>query len=598
MRNAKGNSLTSNQKRESKKNSNKNTFLKSLKQRQFGDFCFDYLSKCKHNVENLSIEACPLCKLANYSIRTVFKQEEDQKIKAREESIQKRSLLRTKLLYQWSLCHSINYQEYSIESCYDLVWSKSLVEALVEFESITSDEINFDHLVLIIKRRNRMLLLGNFAAIFIQKHIRRYIATRRVRKIMLSRIEFVPATKTKPEYYYDTKKLRRWNHKPKILGNEGMSTPRTIQRRMNFEFQQRENQLSKYLTWLEDQYASQNLSTNPNVDTLTTSINHEEVSLDDKIRNILKYQNFITKEETLINYLKRLVLVRDLIAIQMFRIAIIPHKVNTKPIEILPSGLSSIWISLSAPAMPYRSLGLSRAIEMTSSPAQFISTPSARPGLLTSNPQSFKGKPDQPTSSSPTNKQNPMNTNRALQILEKNIWECLKCSDPEEAIQVMLSGDLFPVYASVSNISQDEFGIWDGKYSKIDSQATDPQSINAENEENNILPFGLQIRPFYMDHNPSGIFRLFFYEDEFIGGTSLSSWVFYPEVMKNRDTIYQSIRKFISQPKFRTFLRDSMIKLNSMPKGTNPTTTSSSIRKASVTPSMNLNSRKMSNLPG
>ncbi len=83
--------------------------LKKLKQRQFGEYCFDYIVQCKHNLSSSSFHACPLCKLTQQVTRAFFENENEQREKARLESNIARARLRRQLIYMWSMCQPSFY---------------------------------------------------------------------------------------------------------------------------------------------------------------------------------------------------------------------------------------------------------------------------------------------------------------------------------------------------------------------------------------------------------------------------------------------------------------------------------------------------------
>jgi hypothetical protein len=155
---------------------------------------------------------------------------------------------------------------------------------------------------------------------------------------------------------------------------------------------------------------------------------------------------------------------------------------------------------------------------------------------------------------------------RSLQFLENSIWQCLKCSSPEEVLAKLMLEDLRPTFESVMNISQESKQIWHGNmgYSvsepprlrsdsigdggsfsgamvslSVDDNSTIGSADLGEQDEEytyEVLPLTLQLRPFYADRGCNGFFRLFFYMDELIAVTASSPWSFYPEV-RNRSVV-------------------------------------------------------------
>ena len=88
----------------------------------------------------------------------------------------------------------------------------------------------FADIVKLLQRKNRMVEVGYFAAVFLQSRIRKLLAKLRVRRIMLRRFEFVPATKKKAQFFIDTKRSHKWTRLPYFLKNEPPGSPRTINR--------------------------------------------------------------------------------------------------------------------------------------------------------------------------------------------------------------------------------------------------------------------------------------------------------------------------------------------------------------------------------
>jgi hypothetical protein len=153
---------------------------------------------------------------------------------------------------------------------------------------------------------------------------------------------------------------------------------------------------------------------------------------------------------------------------------------------------------------------------------------------------------------------------RSLHFLEHSIWQCLKCSSPEEVLTKLLLEDLRPTIVSVMNISQEDKNIWRGKlghqpssraaarredrrhsrggHSEESSIGSDDRSGSSDSEAEvgededeeftrEVLPLTLQLRPYYPERGCNGFFRLFFYMDELIAASAVSPWVFYPEVI-------------------------------------------------------------------
>lgn len=600
------------------------------------------------------------------------------------------------------------------DNCVDFVWSNALASCIIKNDSLLefvqkkvkhsfwfndgpqnlsiedSDEklnfIDFDEMMKILRRNQRVNEVGHMAATFLQSHVRRYLAKQRVRSMVLKRFEFIPPTKySSQEFYYDTTRLRKWNHKPRLIKDERPGTPSTIQRRLNHEMKVKQKKFENYQALLKTDGA------------------HFE-------KNPFHALSFLEKDVRIIRYMKQLVVVYDLLAVSMNHLANLQKlkaqkkeeeekaasandlisqlssmslgggagtnkkdastkdipvnkPVETGPVESEPP---AVWILPAPPGLPARELGLSIALLTVTSPGRalsrsnstLISSPVATPHAPMRRGQSVSGQPVL---------LNPMQ--RALQVLEQQIWQSLVCRSPEEIIQKLLIKDLIPIYESVMNFSQDDFGIWNGKYAKIPPPApvdptpaptpshnssarsmispspsmphltasssnnnmninnmsfssipainvteTDPAplpNLNPSNIKEEILPFGFQIRPVVQqDISPNGFFRLFFFEEELVGVSSASPWVFYPEIWKNREAILSSIVRFAATNQMKTFIHNVYRTANRthpkyqqnivLPPPSSNNDSSNKLRKQSIAAASpaNAKGRKPSNVKG
>lgn len=299
------------------------------------------------------------------------------------------------------------------------------------------------------------------------------------------------------------------------------------------------------------------------------------------------------------------------------------HDEKTNPL----ANMHPVWIVPTAPGLPARELGLALAMMTTVSPAssgsaqQPVAAQSAGSSKAPMNHQSTVGNLNRANSTRPpglarqgTNVGGPAAggagggagamgnitpLHRALQILEQNAYEELKCYSPEEVIQKLLISDIIPIYESILNFSLDEFHIWDPGYLKKTPQSAVGTATTSNQPQTNapkdkyaslaskygyglteediaeqekekelerkrelelqqlkekeekakqyaeqiklkhqeILPFGYQLRIWNDDHLPNGLFRIFFYESEMIGITAVSPWVFYPEVSQTQPSV-------------------------------------------------------------
>lgn len=536
----------------------KNLSNKSAKKRVFGERCFDYITACRHQLtrrpgteDKIPVDPnyvfCPYCRLINSSLKAFYNKENHDKKIAREESLKNRSILRTKLLYQWSQSQSFHYQHMEIDLCIDVIWSISLADSIIMndcllelidkktkksnfwFHSpsapglppiLTGSEdtlpiIDFDEMMNILRRNKRINEVGHLAAILIQSHLRKYLTKRRLRYILLKRFEYVPSTRTQYEYYYDTKTLKKWNYQPRLIQSERPATPRTIERRLNYEKKNIQKKLDHYNNYMK--------------------VYHNQYEKNSFYQ--LYHHNFMIRDIKIIQYLKQLIIIRDLLMTVIYQlnemdrlkqqkkldeekqassIDLLSHLPSSKSLNNksmhFKEGLAAeapetprhtskpIWIVPTAPGLPSRQLGLAIALATTPSPNRAI-TPgvglksedregnlplSARASISrsasVSTPSGLRnsilvttGKPPPTAGGGPVSVLTP--TQRALQMLEQAVWESLICHSAEEIIQKLLIKDLIPIYESVMNFAQDEFGIWNSNYSKIQPTTT----VTAEN---------------------------------------------------------------------------------------------------------------------
>jgi hypothetical protein len=627
-------------------------------QRVFGDRCFDYIVQCRHKLNTKSDPKvnssdpdyvnCPYCRLINLSLIPLFQEEEHERQAARQLSLRNRSVLRTKLLYQWSQSSSYHYQYMELDNCIDVVFSASLVSSIISNDSLlqtiqkrvkksfwfgdkgkSSDVeggggngeesenqlflVDFDEMIKILHRNKRINEIGNLAATFIQSYIRRYLAKIKTRERLLRRFEYVPPSKTQDDYYYDKKTLRKWYRCPLLIASERPGTPRTIDRRINHENKLKNKKYESYL-----------------------ALKKEESNRFDKNSSFVLL-NFFEKNIKIIQYLKQLIILRDLLYLSMYQlnqleklkiakkeeeekekssndilsqlsslgvstkaaISMVDKEKSTNNVKISDNSSSSlfnenslkpVWLMPTAPGLPARELGLALALLFTTtSPANRLSTPAAVPASAGFSPSPMVRKSSNMTTEGGTTGGRVAGgptltpTQRALQILEEASWNCLICRSAEEIIQKLLVKDLLPVYESVLNFSQDEFGIWNSRFKKnstlpltsgTNSSVSDDHPTNLGFTElpiddvaipYEILPFGFQLRLLNHsadEYSANGFFRCFFYDEELVGVSANSPWVFYPEVNKSRDSILSSIVRFINQPNIKQYIHNVYLTTN------------------------------------
>ena len=262
-----------------------NPKTKSKAPRSLANSRFNYFVQCKHDLKNAS--TCPMCKLVNIVTRQHFIDEKAKVDQDHEQSLLNRAQLRLTLMLRWARCQSTLYNKFAPTPTFDIVMSKSLALLLVDEEAVCSRQspIDFDEVIKVLNRRNRIQEVGHFAAIYLQTRIRKYLAQRYVRRIMLERFEYVPATRRKEAFYVDNYWMRKWNRTPKYLQNENPATPRTLSRRIAADERIRTTRFESYTKAVAKQYRS--------------------------------IEDVWAQEETTVQFLKQLGILRDLVRIAM-----------------------------------------------------------------------------------------------------------------------------------------------------------------------------------------------------------------------------------------------------------------------------------------
>lgn len=532
-----------------------------VKERKFGDFRLDFLKACRHDLSSntKSTMSCPLCKLANVVSVSIFEAEAAERRKNYEESCRNRATLRLNLLRTWSRFQVSFYQDLESRNCLQVFLSRSFLDLITNHTDL--GELHFDHplqfenLTKLLERKNRIRDVGYLAALYLQSRIRKYLTKRRVRLTLLQRFEYVPATKYKGEFFVDTVKLKKMNRYPRLLRDERPGTPRTIQRRLQFEVREREKRRQQLHSLASKQGSAGAVDDNQQI--INTLLENSE--------------NVFDREEKLISFLKELLVVRDVVSVSISALKLRQHLGSHDSFPV--------WFALSAPGISSRQLGMALALSNLPSPRLSLD-------------QSLAKERD----SASSNVASGVNAvNRALQTLEQAAMDALACQSPEDVVKHLLNPELYSVYTSVLNISQDDLGIWNANISHTHSSSPSSSHITADdgfsdtprtsdsNIPREVMPLSLYLRPFNPSKTPSNIFRVFFYAEEMVAISAYSPYVFYPEVYKNRDQILLAIRKFVTQSSFKTQMRE-YYKVAS--RGSRPATNSSSSHSISTTTSV------------
>jgi hypothetical protein len=574
--------------------------LKRNKQRVFGDYRFDFIKQCKH--EN-SVQ-CPFCKLVSLATRQYFVDEAESRRLAKEQSLLRRAEMRLGLLMSWAANQSCLYSDLIENHCLEILLSRRLSEAIVvrnNDENSSRKPIDLGDIIRILDRRNRIVEVGHFAAIFLQCRIRKYISNQKLKRNLLQRFEMVPATRRKQEYFFDPVKHKRWTRLPLVLKSERPGTPRTIQRRLNMWGRARDERMQRY------RISSRSTTSGAAASMVASSSSGSKGD-----------EMFFENEDEQVMLLRQLVVLRDLLAIGFKKLL---RQIALSKMEPASSSASSVdsaavaanlnsraaraarqappqkeqqlqvvlpvavRVSLTAPALPTRQLGIAAALETEPldassdpnlaalnamsmlgvgddirrsisqvSPELMASSATRKGSIITSPVPSLMPQASRKGSLSAdtTTKQKYGKLNRAMQVLEQRAYTALCCETPEAAVKLLLLEDVAPILESVANISSDEFSIWNCTSSfRLSDVSTISGGLKASaiienakpitpspsfdkqyglNSGSDILPLSIQIRPAFPDRVPHGIFRLFFYDMELIAVCQASPWAFYPEV--------------------------------------------------------------------
>lgn len=214
----------------------------------FGDFRWDYLKSCKHDLTGINMAQCPMCRLVNVAVRGHFQDEAERNRISREVSIVKRGRLRYSLLDGWSRNQGVYTTDILLGFVAEITFCGTVVEALTDMSLVEDpkEKLDFSELSKLLDRRKRMKQIGHFAATFLQTRIRKLCAYKATRRMILSRFELVPASRTRAEFYLDQITNKRWPKLPQMLRNERPGSPRTFKRRVDYELEQRKKRFIVY----------------------------------------------------------------------------------------------------------------------------------------------------------------------------------------------------------------------------------------------------------------------------------------------------------------------------------------------------------------
>lgn len=560
------------------------------KAHKFGDFQFDYLQKCKHDLTpTRDPSLCPFCKLVAQQLNTFFEKERQEKAKARHESVIRRAHMRYTLLQSWSknqplYFHDLFPAQMTSLSLVELSFSSAFVESLAAEAEAREEETNktgkmhsspfidMQAMTKVLNRRRRILEVGIYAAVYLQSRIRKWCTRRRVRHMLLRRFEYIPPEtgkfgRPKREFFVDTMHgSQQWPTYPRIIASERPNTPRTIARRLAGISRRMDANLAKYNIFMKKYI----------VDGAFSDLWSKETSYMYRMRNFVAFVDLVQAGMT----------------------AILRLKVNEAERQGLPIPTTqpSFWVTLSAPAPPSRQFGLALAVDTPNyrsshPPIQRKEYQSVRPPAV---PVKEKGKTAASKKDSKSVGQNAstlsltssevnaaaavveesdnivpyIEMNASLQALELRAWKCLQCNSPLDLLSKLLNSEIHPPMVSCIHIARDEHCTWHGFSQTSQQLKKDEEEFKAANpgktskkfelpsdeHRADVLPMTLQLRSVNEDRGPASVFRLFFFEGEFVAATQAATWVLYPEILRDKDNIVASLLAFTESSDVKMFV--------------------------------------------
>lgn len=443
---------------------------------------WDLLRKCRHDLKNSS--GCAMCKLVQRSTDIYLEQERRQNLAIKTEGFMKRAEMRLSLLDMWW-----RNQMYMFYATLPFITAEvTLCAGVAEALENCSVE-DMQDLEKFLMKRARILEVGYYAAVTIQRFVRGYISRNKTIEYLLLRFEYIHATKRTEAHYIDRETNDIWDWPPLLIDHCRPASPRTLQRRLASTAKVKNQRIRQYQL------------------TATTSST--------TIWQI---------EEQRAIYARQLVIFRDVLLCVMRCISTKRKEKGERPPAINSSSRAAffpVWFTVSNPAPCSRQLYLSLLIE----------TPPLEPESDVVIVDENEEKED-------------FSLNDRCKILENRLFEIMKCESPEDILVKLKCEELSPALSSVSQIADDEYRIWNGQYLSISSSSHSYDSDEkppAEGADDNssvlhhipskaLLPIQLQLHPYYNERSASGLFRLIFVNKQLFLVTQVSVWAFYSEV--------------------------------------------------------------------
>jgi hypothetical protein len=112
---------------------------------------------------------------------------------------------------------------------------------------VTASVVNFTNLNRQLERRLRIQEIGEHASVYLQARIRKLIACKRLRRDVLRRLEYIPASRTRGAFFLDSETNHPWYRWPRMCSNDRPASPSTMSRRLNAEQRRRDARFAQYL---------------------------------------------------------------------------------------------------------------------------------------------------------------------------------------------------------------------------------------------------------------------------------------------------------------------------------------------------------------
>ena len=409
----------------------------------------------------------------------------------------------------------------------------------------------------ILLRRQRLLEVGYFAIVFLQSRIRKFIAKRKVRKMLMLRFQKVEP-KYKEMYYYDSKLGRRLQNLPRMIRSERPGSPTTIERRIRGEDKKKDDRLNRFNSLFKTSH------------------------------------NFFDVEEELVERSKHLYTLKDMLTSTMMALTDAKRAgkqevFDAEGIPLIVGKFESVILGLTGPAPSMRELGLSYVlshVESSFHDEQVVEKPEQK--QETKKKGGTKGgkieKVEKKSKEKVTAMEDKLNSdvmkelnliNERLKVLEQVRIDCLKCDTPDEVIdKLLLCDDMHPSILSAIHICEDEHLIWNEDINYVPDLNTTRVVVVKEGDcappavppkrthtdatsvgHSQVLPMGIALKLIPENVAPQHNFRLFFYNTELVAITAISPWAFYQDVFEHRDFIAKQLKMFSTTTPIKDLIR-------------------------------------------